>query len=278
VYERERARLPSRILAARARNRAWAEEHRSCQERNHWLAGAAPYSDHLPGGITTIQFEPRPRWPMHLRNARGLHGAITMLRDRPHGRWPAWSLFPCADGWAIYWSENADAERFANAHLNGALWDAPTLFRFGDLFRMRAPTDRKRGRRFVRIDAITPIVTRSVGGTAVCTCPTEDTIRGALTGELLYRLSPMHRGDAPGQDAWTQWTKPRVMLRMVERVTEPAHTDCGGKLGRVSGWQGSVTLETNATARWLLQACERGIGLGGRTAFGFGRIRVTSCE
>jgi hypothetical protein len=212
---------------------------------------------------------------MALRNARGLHGAITHLRDGIHGRWANWALIPYRDGWGVYWSSTEEAAMWAMRTVNGALWDRPTAFRLGPLVRMRAPVGLRRGHQRVRVDALTPIVTRSMGGTNPCTCPTTDTIRGCLSGELLYRLSPSHRKDSPGQDVWTQWVKPRVQVELVERHTEPVHTLMGGKYGRVSGWQGHVVLEVNAVARWLLVACERGIGFGGRTAFGFGRIRIT---
>lgn len=267
------------ILSARARNRVWAEKNRQCKVRKHWVAATPPFGAYLPGGVTSVTFDPRPRWPMQLRNARGLHGAITTLLDRGHGRWPAWALFPCADGWSIYWSRDEDASRFASKRIQGALWDEPTVFGFGPLFRMRVPSGPSLGRRKrrLRIDAITPIVTRSSGGKTPCVRPTDDTIRGSLDGELLYRLSPTHSDASPGQDAWTQWTRPRVMVHIVEHGSEPVYTDCGGPLRQVAGWQGHVIVEANAVAHWLLTLCERGIGLGGRTAYGFGRIRVTPC-
>jgi len=63
-------------------------------------------------------------------------------------------------------------------------------------------------------------------------------------------------------------------LRLVERHTEARHVPIGGKYGTVSGWVGYVILDCNAPAYWLLKAAET-LGLGGRTAFGFGRIKVT---
>lgn len=222
-----------------------------------------------------MSFDPRPHWPVELRNARGLHGAITALRDRGHERFPAWSLFPYQNGWAIYFASTDEARGWAASCVNGALWDRPTTFSFGPLVRLKSPVVPKRGRSLVRVDTITPVVTRSMGGTNPCTCPTTDTITGALAGELLYRLSPSHRDDAPGEDVWSQWVRPRVAVELVERSTEPAHTPMGGKYGSVAGWQGHVVLRVNAVAYWLLLATERATGFGGRVAFGFGRVRVT---
>lgn len=262
-------------LVNRARNARWCAEHRNCRQQRPWLAGMPPYGEHLPGGAMTIAFDPQPRWPMQLRNARGLHGALTTLRGGPHERYPAWSLRPWLGGWAVYVADTGEARVWAGNTLNGALWDRPTAFQFGPLVKLRAPAVPKRGGSLVRIDAITPIVTRSMGGLNPCTCPTVDTLRGALSGELLYRLSPTHRDEAPGEDAWTQWVRPRVQVELVERHTEPARTPLGGKFGVVEGWQGHVVLRVNAVAYWLLLATERATGFGGRVAFGFGRIRVT---
>ena len=262
----------------RARNARWCATHRNCRKLRPWLAGVPPYGTHLPGGAMTLNFDPLPKWPMELRNGRGLHGALTAIRDVPHGRMPAFSLRPWQSGWAVYFADTDEARRWAGTRVNGSLWDRPTAFAFGPLVRLRNPIVPKRGRSIVRVDAVTPIVTRSMGGTNPCTCPTAATIAGALSGELLYRLSPSHRNDAPGQDVWTQWVRPRVQVELIERHTEPAHTPMGGKFGSIAGWQGHVILSVNAVAYWLLLATERAMGLGGRVAFGFGRIRVTPCE
>jgi hypothetical protein len=225
----------------------------------------------------TLDFDPPPRWAMELRNARGLHGALTALRDRPHTRYPAWSLVPWQSGWGVYFADLTEARGWAGKNFHGSLWDKPTVFRFGHLLRFKAPVDVKRGRSRVRIDAITPIITRSLGGSNPCTCPNNDTLRGALAGELLYKISPNHRNDAPDGDEWASYVRPQVQIEIIERQTEATYTPLGGKFGTIAGWQGHVVAEVNAVALWLLLATERAMGLGGRVAFGFGRIRVTSC-
>jgi hypothetical protein len=226
----------------------------------------------------TVTFDPLPHWPAELRNLRGLHGAISALRARDHhDRFPAWSLRPWLNGWAVHFLDDAEAREWAGKSFHGALWDRPTRFSFGPLVRMRAPVVSRRGRSRIRLDVLTPVVLRTDGGAKPCTLPTAEAILGALRGEMLYRLSPSHRDDAPGQDAWTQWVRPRVRLQIAERNTESCHVPMGGKYGVVSGWQGYVILDVNAVAYWLLVAAERTIGLGGRGAFGFGRIRVSPC-
>lgn len=47
----------------------------------------------------------------------------------------------------------------------------------------------------------------------------------------------------------------------------------GYERGVVGASWGSLIVECNATGRWLLD-CAALVGLGGKTAFGFGRVRV----
>jgi hypothetical protein len=63
-------------------------------------------------------------------------------------------------------------------------------------------------------------------------------------------------------------------MTLVDAQTEREEVLLRGKVGPVRGWSGSVVVETNAVGRWLLECAGRGLGLGGRTAFGFGRVRV----
>jgi hypothetical protein len=69
---------------SRERNREWCAEHRSVTRRNAWLAGAPPFASHLPGVTMSIAVAPAPKWPIALRNARGLHGAMTAILDVGH--------------------------------------------------------------------------------------------------------------------------------------------------------------------------------------------------
>ena len=68
-----------------------------------------------------------------------------------------------------------------------------------------------------------------------------------------------------------------VLLEMVDAETQPATVQLGGKFHGIRGWTGHVIVEGNAVARWLVQ-CAGLVGLGGRTALGFGRVRVMEVE
>jgi len=259
----EQCQVAHRVLGTRTRNRQWASSHRQCRRSNAWLAGAPPYSSHLPGCTMAVEFDPVPKWPIELRNARGLHGALTALLDIGHvPRFPLFSLRPVARGWAVHWWHETGS-KFANRRVNGALFDRPTTFKFGPAFRLRAPVVKRRGRQRVRIDTITPVVIRTGGGKAECVRPSTISMREALTGEWLQRF---------GLRYITTQDLARVEVLKVE--TEPTSIPFGGKYGTVRGWSGAVELEVNAVSRWLLELASR-VGFGSRTAFGCGVIRVT---
>jgi hypothetical protein len=246
----------------RARCHAWAQVHRGVKTPQPWLAGAPPFATYLPGGYTTVTFTPRPTRSIRLEDTRGLHGALTALLDRGHEQgMPNFSLAP-DEPWGVYWWREAGL-RFANREVEGALWDRPTRFRFGPLWRVKAPTVEGRGKRLVRVETITPVVSRAYGSTVYRSTPTSEVMHAMLAAQFAHRLGLSY---LVKQDL--------VRVQVVECRTEARHVDCGAHLGIVVGWVGHVDIETNAPARWLLRACER-VGLGGRTAFGFGRIRVT---
>ena len=265
--EREASRVhsPDAILRARLRNREWAAEHRACKSSHTWLAGAPPFHTHLPGGGMTISFSPQPHKPIELRHTRALHGALTAIQDTPHTRWPQWSLIPWGGGWAAYWFTDAGAA-LALTTRQAQIFDRPTAFRFGPLVRFRTPTVARRGRQRVRLTAITPVVIANSGRTNPVTCPTADNVASVIGNEFVNRLSP--------SAAWSTWARERICVNLVSRETQPSHVPMCGKFGTAHGWTGDIVLEVNATARWLLSVAER-TGFGSRTAFGFGRIRLT---
>ena len=261
--DRIRIRSPQDILTERVRNRAWAAIHRKVTKRSAWLAGAPPFSSYLPGVSMPITITPAPRWPIELRNTRGLHGAITALLGLGHmKRFPLWSLFPYQSGWAIHWWPEANGERFANRRIDGDLYGRPTTFGFGMAHRLKTPSVRERGRRLVQADAITTVAIKS-GTERNQERPTGDGIQRALSGEWLSRL---------GLDYLR--TDDLIRVEMVSAETVVSRIELGVKYGTVSGWEGSTTLEVNAPARWLLHAAAR-LGFGSKVAFGFGCIRVT---
>ncbi len=258
---------PGRVAAARARNAAWCAEHRGCTRKRPWLAGEPPHLPHLPGGGMTIAISPTPQWPIEHRNVRALHGLMTTLVGLPHQRWPEWALvpWPSGCGWGVYLRQDEVAQRLAGRALDGVLFDRPVTVTTGPLVRVKAPSIARRGRQRVQIDTITPVCIEVAGRTETRAAPTSSALLSALTVNLPERLG------LQGLDPAT------VMLEVVNHETQTASVPVGGKWGDVRGWAGSVVVEVNAVARWLLEATARGPGLGGRTAIGFGRVRVSPC-
>ena len=270
--ERERDDSPARVIAARARNRAWAAEHRNTTQRQPWLTGQPPHGPHLRGAGFELDILPHPKWPVVHRNIRALHGLVTDLLGVGHDaggtgtqRAPMFSLvpWPRGVGWAVYCTRSEDAARVAGKALDGRhLYDVPVTARCGPLMRPRSPEVTKRGRRRVKIDAITPVCTRNTGGRFYHTDPSAEHIRNAITRHLAPRLDG-HVDDAD------------VCVEIVSSDTRAESVEIGSKWGSVTGWVGSVIVECNAVAHWMLLAAAQGPGLGGRTGQGFGRVRVS---
>lgn len=267
--EREKARNERRVISplerfrGRERNRARAAQHRGVARHQPWLAGAPPYDRHLPGVAMTVDFDPRPTRAIRLCDTRGLHGALTALLDMGHETHkPNFALYPSGVGWIVHWWKE-DGARFAGRTVEGTLWDRPTRFTFGPGWRMKAPPLLPRGHGVVRVDTVTPVVSRSMGSTVYKSRPSAANFVSMLGAEFAHRLGVEYLHE-----------RELLMVREVEIHTQPARVDLGTHLGSVVGWEGYVVLDMNAPARWLLRATER-VGLGGRTAFGFGRIRVT---
>lgn len=211
----------------------------------------------------SIDISPHPRWRVEHRNVRALHGMLSTITGSHTGRWPRFALVPWPSpfGWAVYLRLDDDARLLANQKLAARLFDANVRVHFGPLIRLKSPSVRKRGHRRLRIDAITPVCIRQTDG-EMYTAPTTETIMSAIGVEFPSRVG-LQSGDVA-----------RLRLELIERHTMPAMVPVGGKYGAVRGWVGHCLVETNAVGEWLLRAAER-VGLGGRTAFGFGRIRVT---
>ena len=259
---------PKSVLRYRERNRVWAAANRNVRKTNPWLRGAPPYDATLPCFEIEVSISPDPQWPMALRNMRGVHGAVTTmlgetigLRHR-HGM-PTFAARIEGRGLRIVvWSE--DAKRLTGVSFNGVLWDRPTTFTIEDVVDISAPRPIARGRKRVRMTAITPVCISKEGHTRPEVRPCATSIRNSLAGAFLARFGLAHLA-------------PEIMATPIVVETQSAHVPLGDKYGTVHGWVGHVDLEVNASALWLLRAAEA-VGFGSRTAFGFGRIVVEELE
>lgn len=117
------------------------------------------------------------------------------------------------------------------------------------------------GPRVVRLRTITPVVMRSMAGKVFRLEPTAATIASSLVNMARAANLPAIQEDA-------------VVFDVIESETRVERVSLQGKQGQVMGWAGTVELLCNAPARWLLEVAARGLGLGGRVGFGFGRIQL----
>lgn len=256
---------PYSVATARARNRRWCVENRGVKRRCEWLLGAPPFGTHLPGGGFELSVSPAPRWKVELRNTRSLHGLVTALGILHHPTIPQFTLVPWPTdfGWGVYTQHDAAARAVAGREHRARLFDQDVTAQCGPLARLRAPVVTHRGRRRLRIDAITPVCVRA-DQESMHTMPTSENLHSTLASWLPRRLGI----EVPGDE---------LVLELVSRETQPATVETGGKFGATRGFVGHCIVETNAVGEWLLRVSAL-IGLGGRVAFGFGRVRVSNVD
>lgn len=275
---RERAResrrrlRPEQVAATRARCREWSRSRGETKRKRPWLLGAPPAPKMMPGGTVGIGVWPPPKWPLEHRNIRALHGMVTSLTG-PHrtDNVSRFSLLPARHGiqWATYLGEDALADELSGAQREARLFDRDVIVQLTPAMRWQYPRVERRGKRQLRIDAITPVCVRSNGRTSgerpSYTAPSGGNLASTLDQMLVPRLTGV--AFEPGS----------ICLRMIYRATEARTVHVGGKLGVTRGWVGHCIVEANAVGEWLLR-CAAVMGLGGRTAWGFGRVVVSDAE
>lgn len=265
---RSESRRPDIVEKNRARCREWAQQHRGVKRSQPWLLGAPPFSPELPGVALEFDVRPRPRWPIVHRNIRALHGMMTSLTGQHHPHLPVFSLAPWKRGieWIVYVQDAERVNDLLGSSVEAVLFGSNVTVRFGNRYRLRSPVVSKRGRRRLRIDAITPVCLKrkssvsGAGSSGDYVLPTSDNLTSTLESFTAARLSGAGRGT--------------VKLELVKREAFQMCVPIGGKLGNVSGWGGSVFVDANAPGEWLLRVAAM-IGLGGASAYGFGSIRVS---
>lgn len=269
-------RNPRQVERRRERNRSWAAKHRNSTDAQPWLRGAPAFRAHLPGAGLSMWIHPLPG-ALTIERTRALHGLVTELLDAPHGQEPDFSLvpWPVGCGWGVYVNNEQVIERLASRTFEGQrFFDRVVTVKFSAPIRLKTPSVSKLGRRRVVIDTVTPVVIRSMGTTVARSKPTALNLVSTLTRNLARRLGLSHRRDGKEIDGLAAEDVPMDIVRD-DTFFEPYRY---AKLGPVTGWEGRVVVDTNATGEWLLRCAAAGLGLGGRTAFGFGRVRVSDAE
>lgn len=204
------------------------------------------------------------RWPISLRNARLLHGLMTQLTGLPHDpHVPVITLVPpVADGgkWGAWIADFKTAMRLSDKSWPARFAGQDVTVECGPFMRPLAPKVKRRGRHRVRLACLSPVRVRQ--GASEYTAPTAENLISTIGSWLPRRLGVVLPDDA-------------VQLTILDDHSRPEAVSMGGKYGDVYGFMGALDLDVNAPTRWLLESAARGIGLGGMTAFGFGRVKVT---
>lgn len=228
------------------------------------ITASLPALTYLPGAWLDLHVAPPPRWPIPLRNTRAVHGLVTTLIAESHSPLrPLFSLAPWPEGvgWAVYVLDLDHALRCAGRTTQGELFRKPTLIRCSGARRVPAPAV-PAGPRIVEVRTVTPICLRSSDGTGAKVYRTE--LREShLLSTLQAWLTNVVGIAQPGP----------LDLRIVMLDTRAEVVPMGGKLGAVTGIAGRFVVEVSSWALWALRVAEV-MGLGGRVAYGFGRIVI----
>jgi hypothetical protein len=249
-------------------------------EADPWMLPAPPFGPHLPAIAVPLTLTP-PR-ALTLAQVNPLHGALTQALDRPHTNVADWSL-SFADH-AV--SPSCVVACFRSGEDVARLRSQPWPLRLGRerhvvtvgrpwTAKLKTPPAPPPGRYRVRLDTVTPVVIkhsvrregeRDHRSNVHHQRPTAWNLISTLASTLAPRLG-------------ISVLREEVAVEILRAHAEPTRDVLRGTGSKIrmhaAGWEGHLELQVNAVALWLLRCAARGMGLGGRVAFGFGQIRLT---
>lgn len=235
-----------------------------------WHSEPPHFDAFMPGGACEVRFSPTPRRRLGMSDVHLLHGAVSTILGESgvphHERWPVFTVNLDALGRvAMVLCQDDAAACIANGDFAARIGDTPVRMRVGPLTRLRAPVVHGRGPRLLRITAESPVVVRRTVRNAepghrggYHQTPTSENLGHAIGVQFCERLGIAQQS---------------VKLDLVHRETRGIRLTTGSKVRTTWGWLGHVVVRVDAPGEWLLRVAEIW-GLGGRTAFGFGRVRV----
>lgn len=256
---------PVKPRGRRARTDTPARPSRSpTPPRDPWSATVGTQPPHLaPLGLPLAFADALPTLGAAGRSLRRhLHGLVSLMVGKPHDRaMPRWALMALPRGqWGVILHDPADAQRLAGTTHAVTVGETRTSVTIGQPVRLRTPADVAPGRYRCTVEALTPVCHKVDGGTRSNTRPGVETILGALS--VAIQLS----GARPVG---------RLHIEDVALDTQADRVEVGGHVGACHGWTGRVTLLCNAPTVYALRLAES-LGLGGKTAYGLGRVRVST--
>lgn len=233
-----------------------------------WTTPPPAWEGPLPGAVLPIDVDIPIGHPEKLGSA--LHAVLTGILRQGQGHDPArpeWSLLlvgeQTSSGWAVWLPDEADVQAVRGRTFEASIRSRACRVTLGAraALRLKAPAVTQTGRHRVRLTTLTPVSMRTRGGKALRAVPQTCTLWTALT--VVAKQIGLALPDPTA-----------IGIVRVSHATESVTMTLNQKRGLVAtGWSGDVVLDVNPLGRWLLDVATR-IGLGGRTAYGLGRITV----
>jgi hypothetical protein len=192
--------------------------------------------------------------------------ALLRAEHRPMSPRFVLAPWPVGLGWRAYIPELELGLKVAGNIHNGVLFRKPVMIRCSGLIRARAPQISGWGKQLVVVKTMTPICLRKT----VSSDRKRKHYRKEITVSNLLSVLSTWLPNRLGIQLEDGCLDADVVALQMKREIVPV----GGKLGKVIAHRGVMVLRANGPTRWLLKATET-VGLGGRSAYGFGRVIVS---
>lgn len=232
-----------------------------------WNAPPPPWEGPLPGFVLPISTTPLSQ-PIS-KNGPAIHAILTSILRGDVGhqsRDAEWSLLfvgpeQSQSGWAVWVADEKDLASVRGIPFQRTMRGRSCTFIAGhrSTVRLRAPVVSETGRHRMRVSTVTPVCIRTNGGAKAT--PTTLSLWMALQNIARRIKLPLPNPEDIG-----------IVLVDHDTTTLPVSLNQGKNIV-TDGWEGTFYVDVNPLGRWLLEVGAR-LGIGGRNAYGFGRIEV----
>lgn len=230
---------------------------------SRWSLASPVLASHACGAAMALTSEGERYLP---HDAPTWHGVATAITRDPHAPAAPFSAWSGGDCWWLWTRAQGAITHLSGRRLVHRIGRREhAVVTIGTARPCVLPPPRAAGSYRVTVHADTPVAVRCYGGSVVRDRPDDTSLASTLAQALAPRIlaGPLRVED--------------VALRVLRADTEPVRAravpSSRQRRGAQGGWTGRVELEASGLAAWLLE-CAVLTGLGGRTAFGLGRIRT----